>query len=137
MSKFKIPSVIRLEDYDEKDRALVEKIAGSVNPFMEDVYRQLNGSLNTDNMTRQMSVIDVKINSSGEVVNRPQIKINLKARLIGLNVIAAQNLVNTTTYPTSTPFISYTITDGLITIVNITGLQVSSQYRLTIEIIGN
>jgi hypothetical protein len=137
LSKFKIPSVIRLEDYDEKDRAVVEKIAASVNPFMEDVYRQLNGALNTDNMTRQITVIDVKMNASGQVVNRPQIKLNLKARLVGLNVIAAQNMTNATTYPTGTPFVSYSIVDGLVTIANITGLQASSKYRLTVEIIGN
>lgn len=137
MGKLGIPSIIRLEDYKEEDREMMEKLAGALNPFMEDVYRQLNGNLNTDNLTRQIGNVDVRMNAAGVVVNSPQIKLRLKARVSGIQVISAQNLTNSTTYPTTAPFISYTISGDLVTIKNITGLQASSEYRLVVEIIGN
>lgn len=137
MGKLAIPSTIRLEDYKEEDREMMEKLAGALNPFMEDVYRQLNGNLNTDNLTRQIGNVDVRMNAAGVVVNQPQIKLRLKARVSGIQVISAQNLTNATTYPTTAPFISYTISGDLVTIKNITGLQASSEYRLVVEIIGN
>lgn len=137
MGKLNIPSTIRLEDYKEEDREMMEKLAGALNPFMEDVYRQLNGNLNTDNLTRQIGNVDVRMNAAGAVVNQPQIKLRLKARVSGIQVISAQNLTNAATYPTTAPFISYTISGDLVTIKNITGLQASSEYRLVVEIIGN
>lgn len=137
MGKLGIPSTIRLEDYKEEDREMMEKLAGALNPFMEDVYRQLNGNLNTDNLTRQIGNVDVRMSAAGVVVNSPQIKLRLKARVSGIQVISAQNLTNATTYPTTAPFISYTVSGDLVTIKNITGLQASSEYRLVVEIIGN
>lgn len=137
MSRINVPASIRLEDYDAKYRELVEKLSSSINPFMDEVYRQINGNINFENLNRQIVTIDVRINASSQVLSEPQIRTSLRSRLAGTSVISAQNLVNSNTYPTSQPFISYVLKENIMTITNISGLQANSQYRLTIELIGN
>jgi hypothetical protein len=137
MGKIKTPAIIRGEDFPEETRETVDKLAAVLNPFNDDVFRQMNGNLGFDNINRQLVTLDVKIDSSGEVINEPQIKISLRTKVAGTNVISAQNLVNTSTYPTSQPFISWSTNGNILTIKNITGLQANSQYRLTVELIGN
>lgn len=138
MSKLQIPSKIRLEDYKQEDRDLAEKIARSVNPFMDDVYRQMNGQLGFENLNRIIAPVSVKIGSSGEVLNEPQVRTSsLKSKVAGWTVIYAENLTNSNTYPTNTPFLSCSIGNGTITIKNITGLPANSEWKLVLEIIGN
>lgn len=138
MSKLQIPSKIRLEDYKQEDRDIAEKIARSVNPFMDDVYRQMNGQIGFDNLNRIIASVSVKIGSSGEVLNEPQVRTSsLKSKVAGWSVIYAENLTNSNTYPTNSPFLSCSIGLGTITIKNITGLPANSEWKLTLEIIGN
>lgn len=137
MGKLEIPALIRLEDYKTEEQQFIRKLAKSINPFMEGVYRLLNGTLNASNMLRQINTVDIKIDTTGKVINSPQVRIDLKSKVVGISVITAINLIDANVYPTNSPFISYTTSSGIITIKNITGLQVSSQYRLTLEIIGN
>ncbi len=136
MSRITTPSIIRGEDFPEETRETVDKLASIINPFMDETYRQMNGNINFENLNRQLVTVDVKINSSGTVVNSPQIRMSIRSRLGGTNVISAENLVNSNTYPTSHPFLSWTVNGNILTITNITGLQANSTYRLTVELIG-
>lgn len=138
MGKLKIPTKIRIDEIKKENREDVDKIARSLNPFMDDVYSQLNGNIGFENLNRILASVDVKIGSSGEVLNEPQIKTSsLKSKIAGLNVIYAENLTNSTTYPTNCPFISYSIGSGTIKILNVTGLPANSSWKLVVEIIGN
>lgn len=130
------PSDIREEDFDEKDRKLVQKLSSAISPFHRDVYRVLSKGLDFANMDRQLAEgVQVRTDASGNVVNSPSIKLTTKGRVKGTNVIMAENQTNTSVYPTSTPFISYSLKEGLLTILNVTGLQANSQYVLNVEII--
>lgn len=137
MSKLKIPSKFRLEDFSEDDQEVASQLANTFNPFAEDVYRALNGNLNTDNMLRQIVSLEVKIDSAGKVINSPKVRISINSKVVGTNVISAVNAEKSTIYPTSHPFISYSINEKILTIENISGLQANSTYNLTLEIIGN
>lgn len=138
MGKLQIPSKIRPEDYKAEDRDAVDKIAGAVNPFMEDVYRQMNGNIGYENLNRIQATVEVKTGSSGEVLNEPQVRTaSLKSKVTGVIVIYAENTTNSTVYPTTNPFISYTIGPQTLTIKNITGLPANSTWKLVVEIIGN
>lgn len=138
MGKLQIPTKIRLEDHKPEDRDSIDKIARSVNPFMDDVYRQMNGQIGFENLNRIIANISVKVGSTGLVLNDPQVRTSeLKSKIVGLNVIYAENLTNSSTYPTSSPFVSYLINNGTITIKNITGLPANSEWKLVLEIIGN
>lgn len=137
MSRISSLPVIRLEDFKQEDQPMAEQLGRALNPFMSQVYRQVNGNLGFENLNRQLKTVEVKIDNSGAVINNPQVKIVLRSKVAGLKVISAINEVNSRVYPVSAPFISYTTNNDILTIVNVTGLQNNSTYSLTIEIIGN
>jgi UDP-galactopyranose mutase len=137
MARIALPSQIRAEDFDEKERGVAEKIGGVYNGFSDDVYKQMNGNLTFENLDRQLVTFEVKIDAAGAVLNKPQIKLKLNSKISGLKVISATNLDSATTYPTACPFVSYEVGQSLITIRNVSGLQPNSRYSLTAEIIGS
>lgn len=136
MAKIEIPAKIRTEDYPAEMQETVEKLGSVYNPFVDQVYQALNGRLDYDNLNRQIVTIDLSTNATGKLINPPQIKYLLNTRLKGTNVLSAQNLINTTIYPVSHPFLSTTINGQFVIILNISGLQINSSYRLTVELIG-
>lgn len=128
---------IRIEDFAPEDRALASKLAGNVNDFMDQTISIFNKNIDFENMNRQVAKANVQIDNSGNVINSPQVKYTLRnGKLQGINVISAINIDSPTTYPTGAPFVSFTFSDGLLTIVNVTGLQNNSNYMLTLELIG-
>lgn len=143
MGKPALPPRFRVEDFEEQFRDLIDTLAGELNAFNNDVYNQLNGNITFDNLDRQLVPnLVVQMDASGAVINKPQVKLTLKSKISGISVINAQNNTNVEVYPTSHPFISFTVgtdkgTDKIITIKNITGLQANSKYTLTVEIIGS
>ncbi len=138
MPRINLPSQIRAEDFSDDDRELAEKIGSPYNSFADDVYKQVNGNLTFANLDRQLVTLEVRIDGSGAVINKPQIKLTLNSKITGTKVINATNLDSSTTYPTACPFVNYDIgNQNLITIKNVSGLQPNSRYNLTLEIIGS
>lgn len=135
MGKIQIPAKIRVEDFDAEDKDLIEKIGGIYNSFIDDIYRLVDGGLDSYNINRQIVDIDVQTDAAGALINPPQIKITVNGKVRGLNVIAAVNQINSGTYPISAPFISFNTNTKTLSILNVTGLQPSSQYRLTLELV--
>jgi hypothetical protein len=134
--KIQIPQRIRAEDYKSDEQDMVSKLARVISPFLDNVYAVLNKGIDFDNLNRQLVDIDITIDSSGNLVNPPQIKNTTNGSLRGINVINAINLVKPGVYPTTSPFVSWSINGNIINVLNVTGLQASSQYRLTLELIG-
>lgn len=136
MGKIQAPKEICREDFGPEYQELVEKLS-SINTFQGDVYTVLNGGIDYTNMNRQLvENVIVNIDSLGKVVNSPQIRHRLKGQIKGLIVVSAINQKNLQSYPTSTPFITYTLDTNLIKIVNVTGLPASSQWALNVEIMA-
>lgn len=136
MSKIEIPRQIRTEDYAEDERALIGKLSSNLTPFMDSVYRVLNGGVDYDNLNRELVNIDVIIDPAGVVQNAPQIKTKVKGRVKGTIVVNAVNLINPAVYPDSVPGIFITTNGNLVTILKVVGLPVNSQWTLTVELIG-
>lgn len=138
MAKIQAPKRIRAEDFAEDERSLVSKLGFVVNSFMDDVYNALNSNLDFNNLNRQLVTLDVRMGPglTPAVLNSPQIKHTLRGRPIGISCIKAQNLVSPLVFPLSTPFVSFTFNENIITLLAIAGLQADSEYRLTLEIIG-
>lgn len=134
--KIEIPRQIRAEDFAEDEQELVSKLSRNLTPFMDSVYRVLDRGVDYENLNRQFMDVDINIDSSGSVSNAPQIKSNLRGRIRGLLVLSANNLVDPSVYPTSAPFVSFTTNANIVTILNVTGLQANSQYRLSVELIA-
>ena len=133
--KMQIPKKLRVEDFKSDQQDLVSKIAFVYNVFADEVYAILNGNVGTDNTNSQDVEIIVKMDASNMVINSPQIKTNGKGKVKGIIVLNAVNQVNPSTYPTTWPGINFTINGDILTILNITGLQASSEYKLTLRLV--
>jgi len=120
-------------DYKEEFQDLIDKLSASLNVGIESLYDALNGKLSlSDNLYCNVVDIDVIVDSNGIPKNTTSYPITLKTKPIGLQVIDARNLTNTTTYPSGAIFISFTAENTRIIINHITGLQANQTYRLKI-----
>lgn len=135
MPRIQTPKKIRTEDFPSDDQELIDKVGYAFNSFADEVYQTLNGGIDNTNLNQQISIITVNLNASGALVNAPQIKLeSITSKVNGVTVIRAVNQVNPGVYPTSQPFVSYSINGRQLTIINISGLQNGSQYQLTLKI---
>lgn len=135
MGKIQIPKKIRFEDFDANYKDIIEKIGFAFNPFSDEVYQLLSGNIDTSNLNRQIVNVSVQTDATGALINPPQVKLTVNGKVQGLNVINAVNQINSSTYPVSAPFVSFSTNAKTLSISNVTGLQPSSQYLLTLEII--
>lgn len=135
MGKIQIPKKLRVEDFSGDNKELIEKIAFIYNSFSDEVYQSLNGGLDSSNINRQLVDLTVKLSPSGVVTSQQQIKILVSGRIRGVNVISANNTVNSTIYPLSAPFVTFTTNNNILTILNVSGLQPNSEYKLCLELI--
>lgn len=136
MAKIEVPAKIRTEDFGEEGKEVADKIGGVYNNFVDQVYQQLSGGIDYENLKRQVVNIDITTDAAGKAINPPSIRYTLSGRLRGINVLNAVNLVNSNIYPTAHPFISWTINGQQIVILNVAGLPASTQFRLTAELIA-
>ncbi len=134
MSKIQSFKRVISEDFDPKDRDLVDKIAFVVNPFGDDVTRAFTNNLSIDdNMNWSKKDVTITTNSAGNPVGTITIKTGLDHLCDGTQVIKVTNNTSSNTYPSGMPLISFTEnTNGVITINNITNLPVSSTLSLRI-----
>ncbi len=123
------------EDFPEEYQELIDKLAFAINPFLEQVSDAFNKKINNDNLTREVVSITVE-NVSGNLRTPVQFKTTLKDKLLGFNIIRAENLTNSSIYPTNAPFISWTINENIISVKKVTGIQDNNKYRLTLEVIS-
>lgn len=131
----KIQSFKRIikENFDSDYQDLIDAIGGSINVFAEDVINAFNKNITVDdNLKMEYKDVDVTVNASGLPNITTQYKTVLLGRIKGVSVERAENLTNSTTYPTSAPFITFTQNDQVITIKHITGLVANNKYRLTV-----
>ncbi len=137
MGKIQTPRKLRSEDFGQDEQEMIGKVGDIYNSFVDDVYNVLNGRIDYSNLNRQDIDINVLINATGGLVSQPQIKTNLTSKIRGITVMNAVNQTNPGTYPTTAPFVSWTINGNILTILNVTGLQNSSEYKLSLELIGS
>lgn len=137
MSKLQIPKKVRIEDFKDEERDMIGKLAFIINNTFDDLYNIINGRIDFSNLNRQLVDVNVIIDSTGKLVSAPQIKTTVMGRVRGLNVIAASGVIaNKAVFPITAPFVSFTTNANLLTISNISGLQNSSQYTITLELIA-
>lgn len=134
--KLQIPKKIRAEDFAEDQRETIQKLGFTFNSFADEVYQALNKRLDYDNLSRELVTVTIQIDTTGKLINPPQIKTSLLSKIRGIQTINAINLRNSTIYPTGYPFVSWTINGQIITVLNVTGLQNNSEYQLTLEVIS-
>lgn len=128
---------INQEDFEEKDRALADSIGGSVNVFAQEVIDAFNKNISVDdNLKMEYKDLDVSVDASGVPTQKLQFKTSITGKIRGIVVIKVDNLTTPTSYATSTPFVSFSQKDTLLTVNNITSLLINNKYRLTLLSMG-
>ncbi len=133
--KIRIPEKLRTEDFPSDIQDSIGKIGKVYNQFTEQVFRALNGGIDFENLDRQLIDVDITTDSAGKLVNPPQVKLTNRSKVNGINCVNAINLVNPSIYPTGAPFVSFSTNSSILSILNVTGIPVSSQFRLTLELL--
>jgi len=131
MSKPQSFKRIIVEDFPEAERALVGKIASSINIFADEILNILDKNLSIDdNLAQAKKTFTVTVDSNGIPKSSLVLTSGLKSTCVGMQVIYATNQTNVDNSPTSTPFITFRDSSGQITISKITGLAVNNIYQL-------
>jgi hypothetical protein len=131
----KLPNFRRIyeQDYPTEYQGLVRTLSVSLNYGIEVLYDLLNGKLTfRDNIASTIKELDVQVDANGKPLTSTIIKKSTADRIEGLFVIKADNLSNSSVYPSSGVFINYTETDQQIIINHITGLQANSLYKVKV-----
>lgn len=112
---------------------LVETLASSLNDGIDGLYDALNGKLTlSDNLYCNVTDITVKVDSTGTPTTPTSFPVSLKTKVIGIQVIDARNQSDSTTFPTSGVFVSFSAGNNKVNINNVTGLQPNTPYNLKI-----
>lgn len=140
------PRQIIPEEYEEEMQDTVIKLADTINGSLEGLYSVTNGNIDFSNLAWGLVTgIVVQVDTTGKPdVNSgssnvvSQFKNTAKRIPIGVVVISATCIDDSSAYPTATPFVSMTVSDtGLINIDNIKGLQANKRYSLNLILITN
>jgi len=133
MSRIQNFKRIITEDYEDEYKNLVSKLGSSINTFADEVTSALDNNLSIDdNLNIAKKTLTVTVDASGLPLSSTSVKSGLSGSCIGIQVIGAINLTNSTTSPTSTPFISYDDNGGVIKVNKITNLQANDKYQLNL-----
>lgn len=135
----KLPSFKRIvkQDFPADQSKLIDALGFSLNNGIEALYDALNKKVSLrDNMLCNVKDVDVTVDASGKVVNGGVFNTELPTGILGMQIIKADNLTNTSVYPTSAPWPSYLIVSNGISLLNVTGLQPGNTYKLRIVIWG-
>lgn len=130
--------LLKKEDFDGKDQALIEKLAFPINNFMQQVVNVFKNGIDFNNLNQQFNIVTVSVDSTGTPVNTIQFKCNLSTKVLGMVCINAVNQSSTIRFPSAQPFISFTQNNSLVTINNISGFPIpegqtnSDTYQITI-----
>ena len=123
------------EEYPTENQILIQKLAFTLNNFMIEVVDAINGNIGIENLTQEFKVIDIQTDIDGYPIGNNKFTTKF-ASVQGIVVLSARNLTNTNSYIKSAPFVSFSQKANIITVNNITGLEVNNKYRLTILLIS-
>lgn len=122
------------EGVPKEYHVLIDAIAPSINDFADQVINAFNKNITVeDNLNMEIKTLEVVVDGGGIPTMSTAFKSNLADRVRGIVVIRAENLTNSTVYPTAAPFITYSENNSVITINHIAGLPASDKFKLRLE----
>jgi len=136
MAKIRKISKILAEDFPQEYSNLVNKLAFTLNPFLDNLLVSLDKRLNiTDNLDGEVKVITVTPDNDLPLTLRTNLNF-----CDSVLVSRVTNLTNSTATLTGAPFVEFSNVEsnGLksIRINNITGLTGTSQYRIKLILLN-
>lgn len=134
----RIPDIKRIQksDFEEKYQSLIEKLSFPINSFFEQTRSALDHNIDFTNLNQEIITVDVIVDVNGVPTTNIQYRSSLKTKVIGHAAINALNISGAAGFPTGQPFITFSQTDKLVTILNVTGLPANTKYRLIVLSIG-
>ncbi len=132
---FRIPDIKRIqkEDFPKDQQDLIEKLSFPLNSFMEQARSAFQNILN---LKMELITLTVTVDAAGAPNVPTRYKSSLNTNVTGSVCISATNLTDSTVFPISQPFISFTQSGDLIGVNNISGLQADNKYKLVVLSIG-
>lgn len=130
----KLQSYRRLQrgDFPPEYQDLVDKLAFTINSSFESLFFALNGQLTlTDNDLASVNTISIIVDANGNPNTSTKFNTTLTGQIYGITVVNAVNQTNPSTYPSGTPFISFTKNNLTVTINNITNLTPGDTWTIT------
>lgn len=132
----KLPSFKRLikTDYKPEFQDLIETLGGSLNEGINALFNALNKRLTfQDNFACTVKDIIVKVDSNGIPTQGGSFNLDVQnLPVTGLLILRVQNLDNSASYITTTPFINFVQNGNSIIINNIAGLAANTNYRIRV-----
>lgn len=120
-------------DYKPDDQDLVEKLSYSINSGFEVLYEALNKKLDfRNNFQATIKDVQVEVDANGIPKNTTGFALINANRIDGMIVLRAENLTNSSIYPTSAPFVSFLQNSDRISITHVSGLQADNVYNIRI-----
>lgn len=125
---------IQKENFGKDDQDLVESLASSLNPFMEQTKQAFDGRIDFNNLNQELITFTVTVDSSGIPKTGVQWKSKLLSSIAGCAVIST--ISSPTVYPTGAPYLTFLQNGDIVTVQHITGLPADVKYKVTVLSIG-
>jgi hypothetical protein len=128
------PRVNRLqrENFDKDSQDMIESLASSLNPFMEQTRNCLDKRIDFNNLNQELINFTLSVDASGIPKTAVQWKSNLLTNVAGCQVISAIGEV----YPTGAPFVTFLQNANIVTVQHVTGLPADVKFKFTVLSIG-
>ncbi len=132
MAKVSNKKLLLVEDFPEKYRSLVDRLAFSLNPFMDEVVNAFAGNIDISNLNQEIVQFNVLVDSNG--VPQVATAFGVSSRPRGFSIINVTNNTDNSLL-TGAPFITYSINNVLINVKHITGLLENKRYTVTLLVV--
>lgn len=135
----KLPGFKRIskENFPSEYASIIDGFGGSYNDLAENVTNLSNKNITVeDNLAMFYKDLDITVDSNGTPTVITEFKNTLISRVKGNIVINAVNLTNSSSYPTTAPYVSFSENNKIIRILNVRGLPASTKFRLTLLVLS-
>jgi hypothetical protein len=135
----KLPTFKRIlkQDFKPDQADLVTKLGYSLNQGIESLYDVLNKKVSIrDNILATIKDVEVIVDSAGVVNSGGVFNIDFQGQVGGLEIIKADNLTNSTVYPTTAPWPTWEVISTGIKILHVSGLPEKNLFRLRVLVWG-
>jgi len=125
---------INIQDFSSDNQKDISKLARSLNPFFDDVQKKLSKGLTVDeNLPFEYVQFDVTVDAAGNPTSSTKVNYSLSATLKGAIVINADS---TNSFPTGTPYVSYSINSNILTINKVFGIPNNVKFKITMLLLS-
>lgn len=122
---------IVVEEFDPEMQDTISKLSFSLNPLLEQITEAFNKNITFDNLNQDIISFVVEVDATGKPKASTQFKYNLKnaPRCIIVGSAESNEL-------TAAPFITYSVSNQVVTVNKIFGLPADKKIRITVILIG-